>query len=131
MPHLSADEHAARGKAERAEIPRAAHATWEALPDRADPIALLEEQAKTRVPELVPIRYGRMLVSPFAFYRGAWPDTQDNLVAPSVAPWLTRTLRGCRVYQPKGSGWPSAKPAADCTPTTARSCSSARFEAPT
>jgi uncharacterized protein (DUF2252 family) len=71
MPHLSAEEHTARGKAERAEIPRAAHATWEPLPDRPDPIALLEEQAKTRVPELVPIRYGRMLVSPFAFYRGA------------------------------------------------------------
>ena len=40
-------------------------------PDRPDPVALLEEQAKTRVPELVPIRYGRMLVSPFTFYRGA------------------------------------------------------------
>src|SRR6516164_9513975 len=71
MPHLSVEEHAARGKAERAEIPRAAHGTWEALPYRPDPIALLEEQAKTRVPELVPIRWGRMLVSPFAFYRGA------------------------------------------------------------
>ncbi|MDI3290380.1 DUF2252 domain-containing protein [Polyangium sp. 15x6] len=71
MPHLSAEEHAARGKAERAAIPRVAHATWEAPPHRPDPIALLEEQAKSRVPELVPIRYGRMLDSPFAFYRGA------------------------------------------------------------
>jgi len=71
MPHLSVEEHAARGKAERAQIPRAAHGAWEALPYRPDPIALLEEQAKTRVPELVPIRWGRMLVSPFAFYRGA------------------------------------------------------------
>ncbi|MDI1451686.1 DUF2252 domain-containing protein [Polyangium sp. 6x1] len=71
MPHLSAEQHAARGKAERAEIPRAAHAIWEALPHRPDPLALLEAQAKTRVPELVPIRYGRMLVSPFTFYRGA------------------------------------------------------------
>ena len=71
MPHLSVEEHAARGKAERAQIPRAAHGAWEARPYRPDPIALLEEQAKTRVPQLVPIRWGRMLVSPFAFYRGA------------------------------------------------------------
>jgi uncharacterized protein (DUF2252 family) len=45
--------------------------TWEPRPDRPDPVELLEEQAQTRVPELVPIRYGRMLTSPFAFYRGA------------------------------------------------------------
>ncbi|HUE35705.1 MAG TPA: DUF2252 family protein, partial [Mycobacterium sp.] len=81
MPHLSADEHAARGRAERAEIPRAAHATWEGLPDRADPIALLKEQAKTRVPELVPIRHGRMLLSQFAFYRGAAYVMASDLAA--------------------------------------------------
>jgi uncharacterized protein (DUF2252 family) len=71
IPHPSAEERAARGKAERAEIPRDTHATWEAPPHRHDPIALLEKQAKTSVPELVPIRYGRMLASPFTFYRGA------------------------------------------------------------
>jgi len=81
MPHLSAEEHAARGKAERTEIPRAAHATWEALPYRPDPIALLEEQAKTRVPELVPIRHGRMLVSPFTFYGGAACVMASDLAA--------------------------------------------------
>jgi uncharacterized protein (DUF2252 family) len=64
-------DRVARGKAARAEVPRSSHATFEPSPDRADPIALLERQAKTRVPELVPIRYGRMLVSPFTFYRGA------------------------------------------------------------
>ena len=52
-------------------MPRADHATFEPPASRADPVALLERQAKTRVPELVPIRYGRMLVSPFTFYRGA------------------------------------------------------------
>ena len=57
------------GKAARAEVPRSAQAEIE-FPERRDPVALLEEQAATRVPELVPIRYGRMLVSPFAFYRG-------------------------------------------------------------
>jgi hypothetical protein len=69
--HLSVADRVARGKAARAEVPRSSHAAFEPSPDRADPVALLERQAKTRVPELVPIRYGRMLVSPFTFYRGA------------------------------------------------------------
>ena len=52
-------------------MPRSSHAEWEPPPHRPDPVELLEEQAQSRVPELVPIRYGRMLVSPFTFYRGA------------------------------------------------------------
>jgi uncharacterized protein (DUF2252 family) len=71
VPHLSVAERAARGKAARAEVPRSSHATFEPSADRIDPVELLERQAATRVPELVPIRYGRMLVSPFTFYRGA------------------------------------------------------------
>jgi uncharacterized protein (DUF2252 family) len=71
VPHLSVAERVARGKAARAEVPRARHGEFEPSPTRADPVELLELQAKTRVPELVPIRYGRMLVSPFTFYRGA------------------------------------------------------------
>ena len=71
VPHLSVAERVARGKAARAEVPRSSHAVFEPSSTRADPVALLERQAKTRVPELVPIRYGRMLVSPFTFYRGA------------------------------------------------------------
>ena len=71
VPHLTVAERAARGKAARAEVPRSSHAVFEPPPRRADPVKLLERQAKTRVPELVPIRYGRMLVSPFTFYRGA------------------------------------------------------------
>jgi uncharacterized protein (DUF2252 family) len=71
VPHLSVAERVARGKAARQEVPRAGHALFEPLSTRADPVELLERQAKTRVPELVPIRYGRMLVSPFTFYRGA------------------------------------------------------------
>ncbi|HYB30528.1 MAG TPA: DUF2252 domain-containing protein [Solirubrobacteraceae bacterium] len=69
--HLTVDERIARGKAARAEVPRSRHAEYDSPADRADPIDLLEAQATTRVPELVPIRYGRMLVSPFTFYRGA------------------------------------------------------------
>ena len=71
VPHLSVSERVARGKAARAEVPRSSHARFVPRPDRPDPIDLLERQAETRVPELVPIRYGRMLVSPFTFYRGA------------------------------------------------------------
>jgi uncharacterized protein (DUF2252 family) len=69
VTHSTPAERVARGKAARAEVPRSSQADIE-FPTRRDPIALLEEQATTRVPELVPIRYGRMLVSPFAFYRG-------------------------------------------------------------
>ncbi|HXY84348.1 MAG TPA: DUF2252 domain-containing protein [Gaiellaceae bacterium] len=68
--HLTPSERAARGQAARKLAPRSSHGDWEPSPTRPDPIALLEEQAKTRVPALVPIRYGRMLVSPFAFFRG-------------------------------------------------------------
>jgi uncharacterized protein (DUF2252 family) len=71
VAHLSPDKRAARGKAARNEVPRAIHGRWEAAANRPDPISLLEEQGTSRVPELVPIRYGRMTVSPFTFYRGA------------------------------------------------------------
>ena len=81
VPHLSVAERVARGKAARAEVPRASHAVFEPSPRRADPVKLLERQAKTRVPELVPIRYGRMLVSPFTFYRGAAMIMANDLAA--------------------------------------------------
>ena len=81
VPHLSVAERIARGKAARAEVPRASHAVFEPAPTRADPVELLERQAKTRVPELVPIRYGRMLVSPFTFYRGAAMIMAHDLAA--------------------------------------------------
>jgi uncharacterized protein (DUF2252 family) len=71
VPHLSVAERVARGKAARSESPRSSHGAFERLSTCPDPVDLLESQAKTRVPELVPIRYGRMLVSPFTFYRGA------------------------------------------------------------
>jgi uncharacterized protein (DUF2252 family) len=70
-PHVSRVERTARGNAARAEVPLESHAVLAPTELRADPVELLERQAASRVPELVPIRYGRMLVSPFAFYRGA------------------------------------------------------------
>jgi uncharacterized protein (DUF2252 family) len=59
------------GKAARADAPRSSHAEWQPPDHRPDPIDLLEEQASSRVPDLVPLRYGRMSASPFAFFRGA------------------------------------------------------------
>ena len=71
------------GKAARAVAPRASHGDWAPPAGRRDPIELLEEQAASRVPELVPIRYGRMLVSPFTFFRGAaYPMAADLAGAP-------------------------------------------------
>jgi uncharacterized protein (DUF2252 family) len=61
----------AAGKAIRDKVPRAQHAIWKAPRRRADPVKLLGESDRERMPELVPIRYGRMLVSPFTFYRGS------------------------------------------------------------
>src|SRR3954447_10933646 len=71
MDHPSPAERVAAGRRAREAVPRETHDGWKPGPDRRDPVELLEEQAATRVPELVPIRYGRMLTSPFAFYRGA------------------------------------------------------------
>jgi uncharacterized protein (DUF2252 family) len=68
--HLGVEERIARGKAARDEVPRSSHAAWEPSVDRPDPVALLEHQAGGRLPELVPIRHGRMLTSPFTFFRG-------------------------------------------------------------
>jgi uncharacterized protein (DUF2252 family) len=70
-PRLTVQERIARGRAARARVPRSSHAAFSPSPRRPDPVALLEKQAATRVPELVAIRYGRMLASPFTFFRGA------------------------------------------------------------
>src|SRR5215831_8554456 len=72
MPNTaSRAQRYAAGKALRAKAPRTSHGEWTSASDRPDPISLLEESNRTRVPELVPIRYGRMSLSPFAFLRGS------------------------------------------------------------
>jgi uncharacterized protein (DUF2252 family) len=68
---LQSGESAERGRAARQLTPRSVHADWAPARDRPDPIAVLTAQAASRIAGLVPIRYGRMLMSPFAFYRGA------------------------------------------------------------
>ncbi|HEX4526434.1 MAG TPA: DUF2252 domain-containing protein [Gaiellaceae bacterium] len=70
LPHLTTEQRAARGRAAREAAPRAGNSTLDPAPER-DAVSLLEQQAPSRVQELLPIRYGRMLVSPFTFFRGA------------------------------------------------------------
>jgi uncharacterized protein (DUF2252 family) len=84
IEQTSANERATRGKGTRSEVPRSSHAAWEPPSNRASPVDLLERQAKSRIPELVPIRHGRMLISPFSYYRGAaLPMTSDLATTPN------------------------------------------------
>jgi uncharacterized protein (DUF2252 family) len=71
VAHPSVEERRARGKEARSRTPPSSHGGWVPASDRPDPVGLLEEQNRTREPDLVPVRHGRMLVSPFTFYRGA------------------------------------------------------------
>jgi uncharacterized protein (DUF2252 family) len=81
-------DHVAAGRAMRAQAPRSTHAAWKPADDRPDPIDLLEASNRNRVPDLVPIRYGRMLQSPFAFLRGS-----AAVMAHDLAPTPTTGIR--------------------------------------
>src|SRR6516165_1260692 len=71
IAHPTIDERKAVGSQARDQTPPSSHAGWKPAADRPDPVGLLEEQDATREPDLVPVRHGRMMVSPFTFYRGA------------------------------------------------------------
>src|SRR5437016_11701676 len=71
IAHLSIDDRRAKGLEARDRAAPSSHTKWRPAADRPDPVALLEEQDTTREPDLVPVRHGRMMVSPFTFYRGA------------------------------------------------------------
>ncbi|MFD6229664.1 DUF2252 domain-containing protein [Streptomyces sp. NPDC060232] len=71
VPKATPEERAAIGREARSRCPRSGHGVYQPSPGRPDPLAILEAQSATRVPELVPIRYARMTESPFRFYRGA------------------------------------------------------------
>jgi uncharacterized protein (DUF2252 family) len=82
---MDVSERAAAGKAARSAAPRSAHADWGASGEREDPVAILERQAESRLQDLVPIRYGRMAASPFAFFRGAAAVMSADLAATPVS----------------------------------------------
>jgi uncharacterized protein (DUF2252 family) len=85
LSRLSPAERAARGKAARAEVPLDSHAAFDPAADRPDPVSLLEQQAESRVPELLPVRYGRMMVSPFTYFRGAALSMASDLATTPVS----------------------------------------------
>src|SRR6516165_439429 len=85
IAHPSVDERRAKGKEAREQTVLSSHAGWRPAADRPDPVALLEEQNLTREPDLVPVRHGRMMVSPFTFYRGAAKIMAADLSSTPVA----------------------------------------------
>jgi uncharacterized protein (DUF2252 family) len=85
LARLTPAERVERGKKARAAVPRDSHAEFSPTADRPDPVALLQEQESVRVPELVPIRRGRMMVSPFTYYRGAALPMARDLAATPVS----------------------------------------------
>src|SRR4249919_2512961 len=85
ISHPSIDERKARGLEARDRTPVSSHTKWRPAADRPDPVALLEEQNRTREPDLVPVRHGRMMVSPFTFYRGAAKIMAADLAATPTA----------------------------------------------
>lgn len=89
--HMPSPEERARlGKAARAHAPRSAHAEFAPPRDRTDPVDTVERQSATRLPELVPLRYGRMLESPFRFYRGAAAIMAEDLSRTPVSGFRTQ-----------------------------------------
>ena len=116
VPHPSVEERTAQGRAARAEVPRSSHADFEPASRRPDPVELLESQAASRVPELVPIRYGRMLVSPFTFYRGA-----ALIMAADLASTPSSGLRAqlCGDAHLSNFGSSRFRAATSCSPPTA------------
>jgi hypothetical protein len=85
IAYPSVDERRAYGEGARKRTPPSAHSGWKPAADRPDPVTLLEEQDATRMPGLVPVRHGRMMVSPFTFYRGAAAIMAADLAATPVA----------------------------------------------
>jgi uncharacterized protein (DUF2252 family) len=85
VARLTPAERAERGKAARSALPREGHAVFDPPADRADPVGLLERQAASRLPDLVPGRYGRMLTSPFSYFRGAALPMAADLAATPVS----------------------------------------------
>ena len=81
----SLDERLGQGRAARDRTPPSSHAGWSPAADRPDPVRLLEGQDRTREPDLVPVRHGRMMAAPFTFYRGAAKIMAADLAGTPVA----------------------------------------------
>jgi uncharacterized protein (DUF2252 family) len=103
---LTREERIAAGKALRDKCPRRSHATWKAPSNRPDPVELLIQSSKDRIPNLVPIRYGRMMQSPFAFYRGAAAIMAADLALMPTSGIRVQTCGDCHLMNFGGFGTP-------------------------
>jgi uncharacterized protein (DUF2252 family) len=95
--HVSPEELYEQGRNLRKKCPRQSHAVWAASHGRADPLLLLKQSSKGRIPELIPIRYGRMLQSPFAFYRGAALNMAADLARTPVTGLRVQACGDCHL----------------------------------
>jgi uncharacterized protein (DUF2252 family) len=103
---LTREQRKAAGKALRDKCPRRSHATWKAPSNRPDPVELLIQSSKDRIPNLVPIRYGRMMQSPFAFYRGAAAIMAADLALTPTSGIRVQTCGDCHLMNFGGFGTP-------------------------
>jgi uncharacterized protein (DUF2252 family) len=94
---FSLTELRAMGKSRREACPREAHAAWQPTANRPDPVRLLVESSKGRMPELIPMRYGRMLQSPFTFFRGAALNMAADLGATPVNGFRVQACGDCHL----------------------------------
>jgi uncharacterized protein (DUF2252 family) len=108
-PGLTENERLSAGKALRVKVPRTSHARWPAASGRRDGIALLRADDRGRLPELLPIRYGRMCASPFAFYRGAAALMARDLAGTPVTNLRVQTCGDCHVANFGGFGSPERR----------------------
>jgi uncharacterized protein (DUF2252 family) len=106
QPHGTLAERLAEGKRLRQRVPRSAHAHWEPAANRPDPVAVLESSGEGRVPELLPIRYGRMLRSPFAFLRGSAALMAFDLAATPASGVQVQLCGDCHLMNFGGFGTP-------------------------
>src|SRR5215813_11189837 len=102
-------ERRATGKAMRDKCARVAHETWKPHSKRRDPIDLLIESSAGRMPELVPIRYGRMMQSPFAFYRGAAAIMAADLAHTPVSGIRVQACGDCHLLNFGGFATPERR----------------------
>ena len=105
----TAEERMTAGRALRERVPRTSHAKWAPAADRPDPVTLLKESDRGRLAELLPIRYGRMRQSPFAFYRGAAALMAWDLAATPVTRIRVQACGDCHLLNFGGYGSPERR----------------------
>jgi uncharacterized protein (DUF2252 family) len=106
---LTRKERKAAGEALRDKCPRRSHATWKAPRNRRDPVELLIQSNKDRIPNLIPIRYGRMMQSPFAFYRGAAAIMAADLALTPTSGIRVQACGDCHLMNFGGFGTPERR----------------------